>query len=143
MPRKVNEELWDKAKAKVTEEYGPESRIGNEKFYKLTSTIYKNMGGEFHKEAFEIVSDVFKAGLFKGADELTTKGREQIKEKNFALPEERKYPIEDIEHARNALARVSQHGTPEEKAQVTKKVEEKYPSLKEGDDEHDVTSVSA
>lgn len=59
---------------------------------------------------------------------LTTKARKAIKPKNFALPG-RRYPIEDASHARNALARVSQHGTPEEKVEVRAKVHEKYPSM--------------
>lgn len=64
---------------------------------------------------------------------LTSKGRSQIKDKNFAIPEEKKYPINDIAHGRNALARVSQHGTPEEKARVRRAVYKKYPSLKKKD----------
>lgn len=59
---------------------------------------------------------------------LTAKARKAIKPKNFALPG-RRYPIEDPNHARNALARVSQHGTPEEKAEVRAKVHSKYPSI--------------
>ncbi|HKT22562.1 MAG TPA: hypothetical protein VJR06_08145, partial [Nitrososphaerales archaeon] len=62
-------------------------------------------------------------------DDLTTQGRERIKPKNFALPKEKAYPIHDIEHARNALARVSQHGTPEEQRKVRAAVHKKYPSL--------------
>lgn len=60
---------------------------------------------------------------------LTTQGRKRIKAKNFALPKGR-YPIHDISHARNALARVSQHGTAEEKKKVRAAVYRKYPSLK-------------
>lgn len=60
---------------------------------------------------------------------LTTKGRKQIKASNFALSG-RRYPINDIAHARNALARVAQFGTPEEKKKVRSAVYKKYPSLK-------------
>jgi len=60
---------------------------------------------------------------------LTTRGRKQIKAENFALPG-RRYPLPDIQHARNALSRVAQHGTPEEKRKVRAKVYKKYPSLK-------------
>lgn len=60
---------------------------------------------------------------------LTTTGRKHIKAENFALPGKR-YPIHDMAHARNALARVSQYGTPAEKARVRKAVYAKYPSLK-------------
>lgn len=59
---------------------------------------------------------------------LTAKARKHIAKKNFALPGDR-YPIEDASHARNALARVSQYGSPEEKAEVKAKVRSKYPSM--------------
>lgn len=59
---------------------------------------------------------------------LTAAGRKHIAPKNFALPGGR-YPIEDKNHARNALARVSQNGSPEEKAKVRAKVHAKYPSI--------------
>ena len=60
---------------------------------------------------------------------LTSKGRKQLKKGSFAIPEERGYPIHDIAHARNALARVEQHGTPEQKARVKAAVRRKYPGL--------------
>lgn len=59
--------------------------------------------------------------------ELTTEGRKHIAESNFALSG-RRYPIQDISHARNALARSS--GKSEE-SQVKAAVYRKYPSLKE------------
>ena len=59
---------------------------------------------------------------------LTTQGRKHIAKKNFALPGGR-YPIEDAAHARNALARVSQFGTPEEQAKVRAAVHKKYPGM--------------
>ncbi|GAA4406351.1 hypothetical protein GCM10023168_21060 [Fodinibacter luteus] len=37
--------------------------------------------------------------------------RKKLKKSSFALPEQEKYPIPDIDHARNALARVAQHGS--------------------------------
>ena len=61
---------------------------------------------------------------------LTTAGRKHIKTSNFAIPERRAYPIQDIAHARNALARVSANGTPAEKARVKRAVYRKYPRLK-------------
>lgn len=78
----------------------------------------------------EIVVEHMKAAGLKVAKELTTKGRKQVKAENFVFPKERRYPIHDISHARNALARVSQHGTPEEKAKVRAAVYRKYPSLR-------------
>ncbi len=60
--------------------------------------------------------------------ELTAKSRGKIKDKNFALPG-KKYPIENAAHARNALARVAQNGTPEEIAKVKKAVAKKFPGI--------------
>lgn len=59
---------------------------------------------------------------------LTTRARKAIPSSKFALGG-RRYPIEDASHARNALARVSQHGTPAEKATVRAKVRHRYPSI--------------
>lgn len=56
--------------------------------------------------------------------------------KDFAVPSTRKggkggYPIEDESHARNALARVSQFGSPAEKKEVRAKVKAKYPGIEQ------------
>lgn len=48
---------------------------------------------------------------------------------SFAIPGKKKYPINDKAHARNALARVAQHGTPAQKARVRAAVHRKYPSI--------------
>jgi len=61
---------------------------------------------------------------------LTYKKRKKLPKPSFALPGERKYPIHDLAHARNALARVAAHGTPEEKRKVRAAVERRYPRLK-------------
>jgi hypothetical protein len=62
---------------------------------------------------------------------LTAKGRKKIKPSNFAIPSERAYPVNDPSHARNALARVSQHGSPTEKAKVRAAVKRKYPGIQQ------------
>lgn len=59
---------------------------------------------------------------------LSYKRRKKLPAKSFALSG-RRYPIEDKAHARNALARVSQHGNPEEKAEVRRAVHRKYPAI--------------
>jgi len=61
---------------------------------------------------------------------LTTAIRKKIPTGEFALPG-RRYPIEDKAHARNALSRVSQDGTPAEKATVRRKVRRLFPDLKQ------------
>ena len=59
---------------------------------------------------------------------LTAATRNKIPSKDFAGPD-RSYPIEDANHARNALARASQHASPALKAKIRHKVHEKYPGI--------------
>lgn len=69
---------------------------------------------------------------------LKAKQRKALPSSDFALPGKGtgpqgkgsgSYPIPDASHARNALARVAQHGTSEEKATVQRKVHAKYPGI--------------
>jgi hypothetical protein len=59
---------------------------------------------------------------------LTYKKRQKLPTKQFAI-KGRRYPINDVKHARNALARVSQHGSSAEKAEVRRKVHAKFPNI--------------
>jgi len=63
------------------------------------------------------------------AKDLSTKQRKQLSKKEFALPGKRKYPIPDKAHARNALARVAQYGTPAEQKKVKAAVKRRFPSV--------------
>jgi len=61
---------------------------------------------------------------------LTYGERKALPASAFAVDgKRRKYPIQDKAHARNALARVSQHGSSEEKAKVRAAVKRKYPTI--------------
>jgi hypothetical protein len=60
---------------------------------------------------------------------LKAKQRNKLKKSSFAVPGKRAYPINDAAHARNALARVAQHGTPAEKARVRAAVKKKFPNI--------------
>lgn len=64
---------------------------------------------------------------------LTSKQRKRLGKKQFAIPGRRpdsgSYPIPDASHARNALARVSQYGTPAEKKRVRAAVHKKFPHI--------------
>jgi hypothetical protein len=62
-------------------------------------------------------------------DLSTTKNRKKLSTKTFALPGKRKYPIPDKAHARNALARVAQNGTPAEQKKVKDAVKKRFPGL--------------
>lgn len=59
---------------------------------------------------------------------LTAEARKKIPAKDFALGKGR-YPIEDKNHAKAALSRISEFGIPSEKATVRRKVKSKYPSI--------------
>jgi len=56
---------------------------------------------------------------------LTSAQRNALPDSAFAGPN-RSYPINDASHARNALSRVSQFGSPELKAKVRAKVHSKF-----------------
>ena len=60
---------------------------------------------------------------------LTYKKRKSLSKSSFAIKKGNKYPINDIAHARNALARVSTYGTPAQKRTVARAVKRKYPGL--------------
>jgi len=76
----------------------------------------------------QILFLAFSDELEKLAKKLTTEERNNLTSSQFALAG-RKYPIEDRAHARNALSRVSAHGTPAEKKIVRRKVHARYPGI--------------
>jgi hypothetical protein len=60
--------------------------------------------------------------------ELTEKKRDSLKDSQFGLPDEKKYPMPDKAHARNAKARASQQKkkgnlTATEKAKIDRKAD--------------------
>lgn len=71
---------------------------------------------------------------------LSAAARRAMPRSDFALPGKGSgpegkgagsYPIPNASHARNALARVSQHGSSEEKAEVRSAVKRKFPGIKQ------------
>jgi len=59
---------------------------------------------------------------------LTSKTRKRLPKSDFAIPGRRAYPIFDMSHARNALARVA-NKSPAIRAKVRAAVHRKYPSI--------------
>ena len=60
--------------------------------------------------------------------ELTEKKRDKLKDSQFGLPDEKKYPMPDKSHASNAKARASQQEkkgtiTASEKAKIDRKAD--------------------
>lgn len=64
---------------------------------------------------------------------LSAKDRKNLDKSSFAIPEKApgsgSYPIPDESHARNALARVAQHGTADEQKRVKAAVKRKFPDI--------------
>ena len=64
---------------------------------------------------------------------LTYQERKNLPKSAFVFPEKApgpgSYPIPDEAHARNALTRVSQHGTPAEKRRVVRAVHRRFPDI--------------
>lgn len=60
--------------------------------------------------------------------QLSYAGRQGLLSSAFVFPKQRRYPIHDLPHARNALSRSS--GKPEE-ARVRSAVYAKYPALRQ------------
>lgn len=63
---------------------------------------------------------------------LNAASRNALPAKDFAGPD-RSYPVEDKSHARNALSRVSQNGSPALKKKVRAKVKKKFPGISQPD----------
>lgn len=69
------------------------------------------------------------------SDRLSYAERKRMPKSEFAMPGKRDggkggYPIPDAAHARNALARVAQFGSPEEQRRVRAKVHAAFPDIK-------------
>jgi hypothetical protein len=86
-------------------------------------------------EATFAIAEAFGDDDMETESKLTYAQRQELPDSAFVYPAERKYPIHDITHARNALARVSANGTPEEQKKVRAAVYRKYPELKKDDEE--------
>ena len=86
----------------------------------------------------DIVAEERRKGWRKKGEHLTASERQSLPRGDFALPGKGEgpkgagsgsYPIPDANHARNALARVAQHGTPAERAEVRAAVHRKFPGI--------------
>jgi len=100
----------------------------------------RKRGGSVHPKHMHGEGEAAKSRADKRArgGKLTAKARQHLPKSSFALPGKGtgpkgagagSYPIPDKSHARNALARVSQHGSSEEKARVRAAVHRKFPSI--------------
>lgn len=76
------------------------------------------------------MNKTFWTGFEKRARELTSKSRSALPDSAFVFPAERKFPIHDLAHARNALARAHFASDP---GKVRSAVHARYPELGKDD----------
>ncbi len=112
---------------------GQQSNINNVNAQVATGNqnMASNTFGGLLSGAGTLAAVFAKGGMVRmdqGGKVLDANARKHIAPENFALPG-RRYPIHDESHARNALARVSQYGTPAEKKRVKEAVHSKYPGM--------------
>jgi peptidoglycan hydrolase-like protein with peptidoglycan-binding domain len=86
----------------------------------------QGMGGKLNESLLNAAGGVLDDWLAEST--LTAEARKKLPKDAFAVPPD-KYPIHDEAHARNALARVAQHGSPKEKAMVRRKVKQRHPKI--------------
>ncbi len=120
---------WSKADVKQMSHFMQKQWETAEEIYSGAAQMAPESGPEVWEA---IMGELILMGL-QNAAVLKTKTRNQLPSNAFAIPSERKYPIHDLAHARNALARVSANGTPEEKKKVRSAVYKKYPKLKKSE----------
>lgn len=94
-----------------------------------TALLSLALDGELGEAAQTLALEADEEQRIVLLDELSTNARNNLKDSDFAL-EGRRYPIHDLSHARNALARVAANGNSDEQAKVKAAVYRRYPTLK-------------
>ena len=93
-------------------------------------------------ESVEDAIDALPAEIVK-EEELSTDERKALPDSAFVFPKERKYPINDIDHARAALSMGAQHATPSEYAKIKAAVKKKYPEIDVGGEKKEEVEIEA
>ena len=136
---------WDTVHGKIKQgkkekKYAKKERgeIGKDDPHWKSRAYHTGMHGE-ETEMSPLIQATMEKIHFMRDDKLSYKERQKLPKGDFALPgkgsgpegkQGGSYPIPDESHARNALARVSQHGSEAEKAKVRRAVAAKYPNIK-------------
>jgi len=94
----------------------------------------------YHFKSVEDAIDALPPEMVK-EEELSTDERKSLPDSAFVFPKERKYPINDIDHARAALSMGAQHATPSEYAKIKAAVKKKYPEIDVGGEKKEEVEV--
>jgi len=94
----------------------------------------------YHFESVEAAINALPAEMVK-EEELSTDERKSLPDSAFVFPKERKYPINDIDHARAALSMGAQHATTSEYAKIKAAVKKKYPEIDVGGEKKEEVEV--
>ena len=139
---------WDTVHGKIKQgkkekKYAKKERgeIGKDDPHWKSRAYHTGMHGE-ETEMSPLIQATMEKIHFMRDDKLSYKERQKLPSGDFALPgkgtgpegkQGGSYPIPDESHARNALARVSQHGSEAEKRKVKSAVARKFPEIKIGE----------
>ena len=96
----------------------------------------------YHFESVEDAINALPPEMVK-EEELSTDERKALPDSAFVFPKERKYPINDIDHARAALSMGAQHATASEYAKIKAAVKKKYPEIDVGGEKKEEVEVEA
>lgn len=77
----------------------------------------------------EVKESIYPRIKRRRAADITAAHRKRLPDESFALPESRQYPIDTLARARNALARASQHATPEQIKRIRRAVHKRWPQI--------------
>ena len=101
-------------------------------------SLAQKMTKKLQQRQKRVIDDAYRFGSVEDAidalpaeivkeEELSTDERKALPDSAFVFPKERKYPINDIDHARAALSMGAQHATASEYAKIKAAVKKKYP----------------
>jgi hypothetical protein len=93
----------------------------------------QEVGELLHKDNLSAEADLSLSEETLNLATLTAAARKKLPDSAFVFPKTREYPIHDLNHARNALARGAQNETGQRLAAIKSAVYKKYPQLRNSD----------
>ena len=117
-------------------------------------SLAQKMTKKLQQRQKRVIDDAYRFGSVEDAidalpaeivkeEELSTDERKALPDSAFVFPKERKYPINDIDHARAALSMGAQHATASEYAKIKAAVKKKYPEIDVGGEKKEEVEIEA